>query len=289
MNPKESIFERCPHDKENPYVMVSREMAQDPTISPKAKGVLLYLLSLPHDWKIYHSQLQQGLNVGEDYVNSSLDELIEAGYVDRTRERIKGIYQPYKYKIREFKKSLPNGENQTGLASPVNPELQKNDKIKRQEENKKENDNVRDRDRSFENLNPIVSFDPETYMMPNGNYLTIRCQRAFKKYQGADLAKLLANIEYFENIVKNDSGVINQEKYLQNCINKNYAGKEVNKWQNRMYAEINKSECKVFQMNILKTCVQFYNEGRLSDTISLELPVNTFSDIIDAYVKKGHS
>ncbi|MEK6883551.1 MAG: hypothetical protein AABY22_28240, partial [Nanoarchaeota archaeon] len=35
----ESTFQRSLHDKKNPYVMISREMAQDKSISPKAKGV----------------------------------------------------------------------------------------------------------------------------------------------------------------------------------------------------------------------------------------------------------
>lgn len=123
-NHSEITFERCPHDKQNPYVMISREMLQDPTISPKAKGLLAYLLSLPKDWKIYHSQLQKALNVGEDYINSAMEELIDNGYAERTREKIKGMFQAYKYKIREFKKCLPNGENQAGSSGPENPVIQ---------------------------------------------------------------------------------------------------------------------------------------------------------------------
>ena len=107
--------------------MISREMAQDPSISPKAKGILLYLLSLPADWKIYHSQLQKGLNVGEDYLNSAIDELLENGYAERTRQRVKGIFQPYSYKIREFKKCSPNRENRPGSSGPENPDLQSNE------------------------------------------------------------------------------------------------------------------------------------------------------------------
>ena len=135
-----TTIERCPHDRQNPYVMISREMAQDKSISPKAKGVLLYLFSLPPNWKIYHSQLQDALGVGEEYINSTMHELIEAGYAERTRERINGQYQPYKYIIREFKKFPPNREipsgdfsqrktpphdglNQTGFPSPENPVL----------------------------------------------------------------------------------------------------------------------------------------------------------------------
>lgn len=130
---KEPTFQRCPHDIKNPYVMISREMAQDKSISPKARGVLLYILSLPSDWKIYHSQLQEGLGVGEEYLNSALDELIAAGYADRSRERINGMYQPYKYIIREFKKCLPNRENQAGSSSPENPVLHNKEDISTKE------------------------------------------------------------------------------------------------------------------------------------------------------------
>jgi len=126
-------FERCEHDVENPYVQISRAMAQDKSISPKAKGVLLYLLSLPRNWKIYHKQLQHGLAVGEDYINSAMEELIKAGYADRKRERVKGIFQPYTYKIREFKKCSPSGENRPGFSGPENPGLQKKDIEKKQE------------------------------------------------------------------------------------------------------------------------------------------------------------
>lgn len=123
----EPTFQRHTHDKKNPYVMISREMAQDKSISPKARGVLLYLLSLPDDWKIYHSQLCNGLGVGEDYVNSAMEELLNNGYAERTREKVKGLFQPYQYKIYEFKKCLPDRENRPGSTGPENPGIQKRD------------------------------------------------------------------------------------------------------------------------------------------------------------------
>lgn len=155
MTSQEPTFERCIHDRKNPYVMISREMAQDKSISPKAKGVLLYLFSLPADWQIYHSQLQKGLGVGEDYVNSAMDELLKNGYAERTRTRINGTYQPYTYKIREFKKCSPNGKtpfgscslqemppqcvlNQTGFTGPGNPGLHKKEEIHTKETTTKE-------------------------------------------------------------------------------------------------------------------------------------------------------
>lgn len=141
-----TIF-RSPHDEVNPYVQIRRDIFEDITISPKAKGVLGYILSRPNRWKIYHSQLQHALNIGEDYLNSALKELVSAGYARRERIRIKGKYQPYRYEISELKKFQPNGKNpsgeftqektsshtsfnQTGKTSPENPVVVNNDVVK---------------------------------------------------------------------------------------------------------------------------------------------------------------
>lgn len=145
-NANQSTFTRSKHDKQNPYAMISREMLSDKSISPKAKGVLCYLLSLPNDWKIYHSHLTEALNVGKEYLNSAMDELLKAGYAKRSRVKKKGIYQPYSYEISEFKIFLPNGKtrsgeqiennreempsqdsfNQSGFSAAENPHLLKN-------------------------------------------------------------------------------------------------------------------------------------------------------------------
>ena len=122
----DATFVRSKHDRQNPYLMISREMLQDKSISPKAKGVLCYLLSLPNDWIIYHAQLQQALGVGEDYLNSAMQELITEGYATRTRNKIKGVFQPYQYEFRELKICLPDRVSRAGLAGPENPALLSN-------------------------------------------------------------------------------------------------------------------------------------------------------------------
>lgn len=138
MTENQITFRRSAHDKKNPYVMISREMLQDKSISPKAKGILCYLLSLPDDWQIYHKQIQSALDIGEDYLNSAMDELLAAGYAQRTRERVKGLFQPYQYEISEFKIFQPNGENQAGSTGPVNPDIQKKYSLPSEERQKKQ-------------------------------------------------------------------------------------------------------------------------------------------------------
>lgn len=149
----EIVIERCPHDRQNPYLMVSRAMIQDSSISPHARGVLAYLLSLPPHWQIYHTQLCDALGIGKDALNGGFHELMKAGYMDRTRERVKGKYQPYRYVIREFKVDRsatekgqkpahnacePKRVHRSGSTAAGNPHLIKKEEEKKEEE-KKEN------------------------------------------------------------------------------------------------------------------------------------------------------
>lgn len=131
-NNPEVYFFRSPHDGMNPYAQISRSMLHDRNLSLKAKGLLSYLLSLPGDWKIYHSQLMQALNCGESCLNSGFEELIQQGYARRERSRSsKGTFNPYRYEISEFKKFQPDGIIQPGLSRPENPVLLKKEEQKK--------------------------------------------------------------------------------------------------------------------------------------------------------------
>jgi hypothetical protein len=134
-NDSEVCFFRSLHDGLNPYAQISRAMLHDKDLSLKAKGLLSYLLSLPGDWKIYHSQLMHALNCGESCLNSGFEELIEAGYAKRERSRSnKGTFNPYRYEISEFKKFQPDRIIQPGLSSPENPVIQKKEEHKEKQQ-----------------------------------------------------------------------------------------------------------------------------------------------------------
>lgn len=98
---------RGKHDKEHPYVMISKAMLKDKSISPQSKGVLCYLLSLPDNWKTNPCQVADALGIGEDRIYTALNELIKEGYCVRTRTRNeKGQWNPYKYEF--FEERLPH-------------------------------------------------------------------------------------------------------------------------------------------------------------------------------------
>lgn len=145
MSESQSFFSRSKHDRQNPYVMISRSLAQDETISVSARGMMIYLLSLPDDWKIYHTQLMKSLRLGEHALNTIINELIESGYIKRTRERIEGKFCPYNYEISEskqfepeLKESLPNGIFRPGPPSPGNQGLQNKQSLPSEEIQKKQ-------------------------------------------------------------------------------------------------------------------------------------------------------
>lgn len=109
-----STFKRSEHDKKNPYVMINKKMICDKSISPHAKGVLCFLLSLPDNFKIYHSYIQKELDIGRDSLKSAINELLENGYARRERHKIGGRYGAYQYEFSESKIFIPDTETRTG-------------------------------------------------------------------------------------------------------------------------------------------------------------------------------
>jgi len=74
---------RCPHDKENPYVMIRKKTVQDLNLSLEARGILAYLLSLPDNWNISIKYLRKIFNIGRDKANSIIENLIDCGYMKK--------------------------------------------------------------------------------------------------------------------------------------------------------------------------------------------------------------
>jgi len=96
----QSIFRIAP--RKYPFFMVSRKLAQDDRLSWKAKGVLLYLLSLPDDWEIHEVELAKHSPDGLWSLRSALKELLIYGYVVRRQVRREhGHFCGYSYLVYE--------------------------------------------------------------------------------------------------------------------------------------------------------------------------------------------
>lgn len=96
------IVFRKQKNKQNPYVMVNKGFVGNPILSAKAQGVLLYLLSLPDDWKVYEDEVVKHFKDGKRSIRSAIKELLATGYLSRIRmHRENGQLAGFEYTIRE--------------------------------------------------------------------------------------------------------------------------------------------------------------------------------------------
>jgi hypothetical protein len=78
---KRSKYENC--------VLTGNEMAQDSRLTWAARGLLLYMLSLPADWNLREDHLVRQSPKGRDHLRGLLCELEQYGYLFRKLERNK--------------------------------------------------------------------------------------------------------------------------------------------------------------------------------------------------------
>lgn len=85
---KDTII-RAAHGKEQPYFMALRSVAQNKALSYTALGLLMNLLSRPNGWKVIPEELVRE-GAGRSTVYTILEELVNAGHIERNRTRTKG-------------------------------------------------------------------------------------------------------------------------------------------------------------------------------------------------------
>lgn len=110
---EEPSIERCPHDKENPYVMVNRNLIRDTSLSPECRLMLIYLLSMDEKkWKIHPKQLVEYFKSyhGRDMIYRWIDQAIDAGYMKKEETKnpnhpnLRGKIKYYVSETPKFKK-----------------------------------------------------------------------------------------------------------------------------------------------------------------------------------------
>jgi len=69
------------------FTIVPNAVFVDARLSVEAKGVLGYLLSRPHKWRVRLENVARTLAVGRKKLQRIFRELIGAGYVTRERQR----------------------------------------------------------------------------------------------------------------------------------------------------------------------------------------------------------
>jgi len=64
------------------FTVIPNRILRDDNLSYRARGLLVYLLSQPPDWKISSSRLAMASMEGRDAIRTALRELVNVGYLD---------------------------------------------------------------------------------------------------------------------------------------------------------------------------------------------------------------
>jgi hypothetical protein len=118
--------------KEKNYTVIDNTILKDPRVSWKAKGLFVYLLSLPEDWRIYLSELEQHAKDGKDSLRAAIKELAALGYIRQERQKNeRGQFDGWRYEVIENPQDVkdqepkkPKSENpQSEKPKSENPQL----------------------------------------------------------------------------------------------------------------------------------------------------------------------
>jgi len=129
VNLSQENISRCPHDRENPYAQISRELLRNNNLSFRARGLLCYMLSFPNNWSAHPQFIAKQNGIGKDQMYAILKELIDAGYCIYIQNKEGNRFSSGKYLFSEspkFKKSLPHpGFPDAQTSNAENPDLKK--------------------------------------------------------------------------------------------------------------------------------------------------------------------
>ncbi|MBA7562532.1 hypothetical protein ES708_04184 [subsurface metagenome] len=71
------------HSKENPFLMLCRKTIRDIDLDLQAKGLLIFLLDKPYNWRVRPDALAKELGLGKTTICKIMNRLIGAGYIHR--------------------------------------------------------------------------------------------------------------------------------------------------------------------------------------------------------------
>ena len=87
--------------KNKNYTTISNQLFKNKGISLKAKGLMGYLLSLPSDWNLSINGIVACSKEGRRAIGNIINELIDAGYIERNQVRKNGKFIGYDYLVFE--------------------------------------------------------------------------------------------------------------------------------------------------------------------------------------------
>lgn len=85
------------------YKAMNRTAAEDKNLSWKAKGVMFYFLSKPDKWEGHMYDLLQNGKGGKNALQSAINELKKAGYIETIARKKNGKFTGKHYRIHDEK------------------------------------------------------------------------------------------------------------------------------------------------------------------------------------------
>ena len=89
------------NQRKETYVNIDKVLINDPNLSYKAKGILIYILSKPNDWITREHDIVFHATDGRDGIRSGLKELLDKGYMTKEQKREDGKFSDVVYNVFE--------------------------------------------------------------------------------------------------------------------------------------------------------------------------------------------
>ena len=104
------------------YTPISNEILQSKILTCDQKSILVHLLSLPSDWKIYKTTIWKEMNIGRDRFNKAWKGLVSLGYIIENKITSKNIIVGYSYIVYEVPDSVNPNTGQSENEENIIPE-----------------------------------------------------------------------------------------------------------------------------------------------------------------------
>lgn len=186
--------------KKTDFTVIDNNIFKNKKLSLKGKGMVCTMLSLPDDWNFSEDGLANLSNDGKASIRSTLKELMEFGYLKRTRNRDeKGILRDYVYTVYE-EPTLENQKLEPNCDYPTleKPTLENRNTYKilnnKELNNKRKKENIKEK--------------KETYGTYQRVKLTIDEYMRLVNEYGEDFIK--QQIEYLDEYIESNN---NKNKY----------------------------------------------------------------------------
>lgn len=193
-------------NKNRNFVTISNVGVRDSRLSWKAKGILVYLLSLPDDWKVYMSELEKHASDGEKSLRSGFAELKKFGYVERIPVRQGGKIVEWETVINEIpSEDKKNKANNNKVVNPKKTNEKPINNTERVNNNTSQEDsNLKDYGENTENVEETKKQEPQKLEVVKKENRFVEFWKTYPRKVG----KKKAQVKYEHVIKKYDEQMI---------------------------------------------------------------------------------